>query len=109
MPIEPKPHILQYGAEIVAGSDQHFDTAHAGLILTFGPGVGAAIGCGGLPRWAPVYEGSAIARNDGRTVYLLTVHNVPVDGFWSISVYSRARYFGKNALDAYSVNWIFYG
>jgi len=66
--------------------------------------VGAAAGWGGLPRWAAVYEGSAVARNDGRTVYRLTVHNVPVDGFWSISVYNRAGYFEKNELDAYSVN-----
>lgn len=66
--------------------------------------VGAAAGWGGLPRRAAVYEGSAVVRNDGKTVYRLTVHNVPVDGFWSISVYNRAGYFEKNELDAYSVN-----
>lgn len=66
--------------------------------------VGAAAGWGGLPRRAAVYESGAVARNDGRTVYRLTVHNVPVDGFWSISVYNRVGYFEKNDLDAYSVN-----
>ena len=66
--------------------------------------VGVAAGWGGLPRWAAVYEGGAVARNDGKTIYQLTVHNVPVDGFWSISVYNRAGYFEKNKLDAYSVN-----
>jgi para-nitrobenzyl esterase len=66
--------------------------------------VGAAAGWGGLPRWAAVYESGAVARNDGSAVYRLSVHNVPVDGFWSISVYNRAGYFEKNALDAYSVN-----
>ncbi len=29
---------------------------------------------------------------------------LPVDGFWSISVYNRAGYFEKNEFDAYSVN-----
>ncbi len=29
---------------------------------------------------------------------------MPVDGFWSVSVYNRAGYFEKNELDAYSVN-----
>jgi para-nitrobenzyl esterase len=65
---------------------------------------GAAAGWGGLPRPAAVYESGAVARNDGKTVYRLTVHNVPVDGFWSISVYNRAGYFEKNELEAYSVN-----
>lgn len=66
--------------------------------------IGAAAGWGGLPRSAAVYESGAVARNDGKAVYRLTVRNVPVDGFWSISVYNRAGYFEKNALDAYSVN-----
>jgi hypothetical protein len=66
--------------------------------------IGAAIGWGGLPPSAAVYEGGAVARNDGKTIYRLTVRNVPVDGFWSISVYNRAGYFKKNKFDAYSVN-----
>jgi hypothetical protein len=66
--------------------------------------IGVATGWGGLPRSAAVYVSGAVARNDGKTVYRLTVHNVPVDGFWSISVYNRAGYFEKNELDAYSVN-----
>src|SRR5262249_32529687 len=66
--------------------------------------IGAAAGWGGLPRSAAIYQSGAVARNDGKTVYRLTVHNVPVDGFWSISVYNRAGYFEKNELDAYSLN-----
>ena len=66
--------------------------------------IGAATGWGGLPRSAALYGSGAVARNDGNTVYRLTVHNVPVDGFWSISVYNRTGYFEKNELDAYSVN-----
>lgn len=66
--------------------------------------IGAATGWGGLPRAAAVYESGAVARNDGQSVYRLTVRNVPVDGFWSVSVYNRAGYFEKNQLDACSVN-----
>jgi hypothetical protein len=66
--------------------------------------IGAATGWGGLPRSAAVYESGTVAKNDGRTVYRLTVGTVPVDGFWSVSVYDRAGYFEANELDAYSVN-----
>ena len=34
----------------------------------------------------------------------LNVRNVPVDGFWSISVYNAEGYFEKNPQSAYSVN-----
>ena len=40
-------------------------------------------------------------KSDGKTVFKL---NVPVDGFWSITVYNAKGYFEKNPYDAYSVN-----
>jgi hypothetical protein len=43
-------------------------------------------------------------RNDGKTVHRLNVRDVPVDGFWSISLYNANGYFEKNDLDAYSLN-----
>jgi hypothetical protein len=42
--------------------------------------------------------------NDGTTVHQLTVREVPVDGFWSISVYDADGYFEPNTRDSYSVN-----
>lgn len=36
--------------------------------------------------------------------YRLTVRDVPVDGFWSISVYDAAGFFEANDRDAYTVN-----
>jgi len=36
--------------------------------------------------------------------YLLTVKDVPVDGFCSLSVYNEEGYFQENIHDAYSVN-----
>ncbi|MFT6724285.1 MAG: hypothetical protein ACJARN_001148, partial [Arenicella sp.] len=36
--------------------------------------------------------------------YSLTVKDVPVDGFWSISVYNKDGFFEKNIDDLYSIN-----
>jgi len=66
--------------------------------------IGAAIGWGGNPPSAARYESFYPPRNDGKTVYRLTVKDVPVDGFWSVSVYNAKGYFEKNALGAYSLN-----
>jgi len=66
--------------------------------------LGTAAGWGGNPASAAYYSGIAPARNDGTTVYRLTVKDVPVDGFWSISVYNKDGFFEKNSRDAYSVN-----
>jgi hypothetical protein len=43
-------------------------------------------------------------KNDGKTVYRLTVKEVPVDGFWSIGVYNAEGRFVKNERDAYRPN-----
>jgi hypothetical protein len=40
-----------------------------------------------------------------KTVYKLTIKGeVPVDGFWSISVYGADGYFQKNEQNAYTLN-----
>ena len=36
--------------------------------------------------------------------YELTVKDVPVDAFWSISLYNKEGYFQENEYNAYSVN-----
>jgi hypothetical protein len=66
--------------------------------------IGTAIGWGGNPPSAAEYESFYPAKNDGKTVYRLVVKDVPVDGFWSVSVYNAKGYFEKNALGAYSLN-----
>ena len=42
--------------------------------------------------------------NDGKTIYKLVVKDVPVDGFWSISVYDDQGHFVPNPQNAYSLN-----
>jgi para-nitrobenzyl esterase len=66
--------------------------------------IGAAVGWGGNPRYAADYDGKHPERNDGKTVHRLTVKNVPVDGFWSVSVYNASGFFEKNTLGKYSLN-----
>jgi para-nitrobenzyl esterase len=66
--------------------------------------IGAAVGWGGNPRSEAIYNSVQPERNNGKTVYRLTVHDVPVDGFWSISVYDRSGHFAKNEEGRYSLN-----
>jgi hypothetical protein len=64
----------------------------------------AASGWGGNPDKDATYLNITPARNDGKTVYRLNVRDVPVDAFWSISVYNAQGYFQKNAANAYTLN-----
>jgi hypothetical protein len=67
--------------------------------------IGTAAGWGGNPDKDATYLSVEPARNNGDTVYKLTVPGkVPVDGFWSISLYNAEGYFQKNELNAYSLN-----
>jgi len=66
--------------------------------------IGAGAAWGGIPDKDAVYLSVAPARNDGRTVHRLTLKDVPVDGFWSISVYDADGRFAPNPQKAYSVN-----
>jgi hypothetical protein len=66
--------------------------------------IGTAFGWGGNPERDAYYLNVYPARNDGTTRYRLTVKSVPVDAFWSITVYNAAGYLEPNATGVYSVN-----
>ncbi|MFM0077200.1 DUF1254 domain-containing protein [Paraburkholderia nemoris] len=66
--------------------------------------VGAAAAWGGNPDKDATYLNFTPAKNDGKTVYRLSVRDVPVDAFWSVSVYNAKGYFEKNPANAYSIN-----
>jgi hypothetical protein len=66
--------------------------------------IGAATAWGGNPEKDATYLTITPSDNDNTNPRKLTVKNVPVDGFWSISVYNAQGYFEKNPYDAYSVN-----
>ncbi|MFF2272148.1 DUF1254 domain-containing protein [Agromyces sp. NPDC058136] len=64
--------------------------------------IGTAAGWGGLPSSEASYIGVDPRLPVGR--YELTVGDVPVDGFWSISVYNAAGFFEPNERGAYTIN-----
>ena len=66
--------------------------------------IGTAAAWGGNPDKEAIYLNVTPKHNDGRTVYRLSVKDVPVDGFWSISVYNAQGFFVPNAHNAYSLN-----
>jgi hypothetical protein len=66
--------------------------------------IGTATGFGGNPEKDALYLNVTPPRNDGRTIYRLSVKDVPVDAFWSISVYDAQGRFRKNDRDAYALN-----
>jgi hypothetical protein len=67
--------------------------------------IGTAAGWGGNPDKDATYLSFNPGTNDGNTIYKIVVPgNVPVDAFWSITVYDKEGYFQKNDLNAYSLN-----
>lgn len=66
--------------------------------------LGAASGWGGNPDKDAVYLSITPPANDGKAIFRLKVKEVPVDGFWSISVYNAKGYFEPNPANAYTLN-----
>jgi hypothetical protein len=64
--------------------------------------IGAAAGWGGLPTREAAYIGVEPKLPTGS--YEFTVGEVPVDAFWSISVYNAEGFFEPNDAGSYSVN-----
>src|SRR5262245_16384610 len=66
--------------------------------------IGAAAAWGGNPPRTPSISTSRRQKNDGKTIYKLDVKDVPVDGFWSVTVYNAKGYLEPNPYSAYSLN-----
>ena len=66
--------------------------------------IGAAAAWGGNPERDALYLTVDPAAADGVTAHRLTVREVPVDAFWSVTVYNADGYFTPNAADTYCVN-----
>lgn len=64
--------------------------------------IGSAAGWGGLPEHEASYINVSPGLPAGK--YSLTVGEVPVDGFWSLSLYNAEGYFQENGQGSYSVN-----
>jgi hypothetical protein len=66
--------------------------------------IGSANAWGGNPERDALYLTVVPPANDGATVHRLVVGEVPVDGFWSVTVYNKDGYFSPNPQNAYSYN-----
>ena len=69
--------------------------------------MGSAFGWGGNPQRGAMYFNVTPEKNDGKTAYTLTMpKDVPVEAFWSVTVYNKDGFFTPNNLNAYSFNGI---
>jgi hypothetical protein len=66
--------------------------------------IGSASAWGGNPESDALYLNVVPEQNDGTTVHRLMIRDVPVDGFWSVTVYDAQGYFQPNPQNAYSIN-----
>ncbi|WNC73842.1 DUF1214 domain-containing protein [Thalassotalea psychrophila] len=64
----------------------------------------AAFSWGGLPQKYAMYIFGNIKNDDGVTPHSLTVNDVPVDAFWSISIYNKRGYYEISDKAVYSIN-----
>jgi hypothetical protein len=64
--------------------------------------IGTAYGYGGLSEQEAFYLNKGELRKAGD--FQLTVKDVPVDGFWSISIYNKDGYFEQNKFNSNSIN-----
>lgn len=66
--------------------------------------IGTAFGWGGLPEGEAYYYIESQPMPVGQ--YTFTFDEVPVDGFWSVTIYNRDGYLEPNPYDSYSLNGV---
>ena len=67
--------------------------------------MGVAVGWGGMQEKDARYIPTQVENNDGKTAYTITVpKEVPVDGFWSVTIYNQERYMVPNEYNSYAFN-----
>jgi hypothetical protein len=66
--------------------------------------IATATAWGGNPDRDAIYLNVTPAKNDAKAIHTLRVKSVPVDAFWSITVYNAGGYLEANSLNRHSLN-----
>lgn len=78
-----------------------------GMVNRLNHFLGTAFGWGGNPERGAMYFNVTPDQNDGNVAYTLTMPaDVPVEAFWSVTVYNKDGFFEPNDANAYSFNSI---
>jgi hypothetical protein len=89
--------ISMFGVDAAKGLGKKEDLDPVHYLISCGSG------WGGLPKKEAMYELSNVDNNDG-TPHKVTFKDVPVDAFWSVTVYNQQGYIQENDLGVYSFN-----
>lgn len=90
-------------ADTLPDKNRMFGTRSEVEPVRFLLGTGSA--WGGNPDKEAIYLNVFPEKNDGKSLYKLKVSSkVPVDGFWSVTVYNAEGFFTPNNLNVYSLN-----
>jgi hypothetical protein len=65
---------------------------------------GTAVQWGGDPEKYGLYVGFIPEKNNSTAIYKLRAKDVPVDAFWSVTLYNADGFFTSNPLNAYSLS-----
>ena len=78
-----------------------------GMVNRINHFLASAYGWGGNPERGAMYFNVTPDRNNGKVAYTLTMPaDVPVEAFWSVTVYNKEGFFEPNERNAYSYNSI---
>ena len=66
--------------------------------------IGSAYAWGGQQEEHAFYLNVTPAKNDGVTPHLMQISQVPVDGYWSVTVYNAQGYLDSNPKNAHTIN-----